>query len=237
MGELILSYQGQVGLGDRELEAYDYDGSLIKIPLDPEKSAVENANAFFDKAKRSKARARLVGDQLARQKGDLDAVRALISALQAATRLSEVEDAEADATKRRWLIAQRAPTEKEDRPFQGHRIREMLGPSGWTVLVGENSEANDYLTLRVAKPDDWWFHVRGAVSAHVVIPTRRQPDRVPREVMEFAAKLAVKHSGQKHASFVPVDYTLKRYVRKVRGAPAGTVLYTHEKTLHVDVNA
>jgi predicted ribosome quality control (RQC) complex YloA/Tae2 family protein len=52
--------------------------------------------------------------------------------------------------------------------------------------------------------------------------------------MLFAAKVAVQHSPQKHAGFVAVDYTLKKYVRKPRGAAKGTALYTHEKTLHVE---
>jgi hypothetical protein len=69
----------------------------------------------------------------------------------------------------------------------------------------------------------------------VVIRTQNRPDRIQREHLEFAARLAVQNSGQKHAKYVPVDYTLKKYVRKPRGAPAGTVSYTHEKTLHIDV--
>ena len=102
------------------------------------------------------------------------------------------------------------------------------------VLYGENSEANDYLTLRVAKPNDWWLHVRGNVSAHVVVVTRNEPEKVSREALLFAAKVAVQHSTLKHSGYVPVDYTLKKYVRKPRGAAKGAALYTHEKTLHID---
>ena len=50
----------------------------------------------------------------------------------------------------------------------------------------------------------------------------------------YAAKIAVLNSPSKHSGFVPVDYTLRKYVRKPRGAPPGTALYTHEKTLHVE---
>ncbi len=234
MGELILAYQGAIKTGDTTLQAFDYDGAEIVIPLNPLKSPVENATALFEKAKRSKARKDLVKDQLLRHRLERDEVTRLISAVEQGSH-GEIESAEKEAASRRWLNLQKpAPETPEDRPFGGKRIREMLGPGGWTILVGENAEANDYLTLRVAKPDDWWFHVRGAVSSHVAILTKRQPDKVPREVLEFAAKVCAKHSGQKHASYVPVDYTMKRYVRKVRGGPLGTVQYTHEKTIHVD---
>jgi len=113
-------------------------------------------------------------------------------------------------------------------------VRELLGPGGYKVLFGETAEANDYLTLRVAKPNDWWLHVRGHRSAHVVVPTQNQPERVGMEVLLFAAKVAVHNSPTKHSGYVPVDYTLRKYVRRPRGAAMGTVLYTHEKTLHVE---
>ncbi len=233
MAELILTYQHQVKTGDLELQAYDYDGSEIVIPLLPDKSPVENANILFDKARRSKARKDVVRDQLARHTEERDALLILLDRLEMGG-AREVDACEEEADRRRWRNLQKPAVAKEERPYGGKRIREMIGPGGWTILVGENAEANDYLTLRVAKPDDWWLHVRGAVSGHVVVPSRRQPEKVPREVLEFAALVAAQHSGQKHSSYVPVDYTMKRYVRKVRSAPLGTVLYTHEKTIYVD---
>ena len=109
-----------------------------------------------------------------------------------------------------------------------------MAPGGYRVLYGENAESNDYLTLRVAKPNDWWLHIRGSQSAHVVVQTLNQPDKVQRETLLFAAKVAVMNSPSKHAGFVPVDYTLKKYVRKPKGSKVGAAVYTHEKTLHVD---
>jgi predicted ribosome quality control (RQC) complex YloA/Tae2 family protein len=105
------------------------------------------------------------------------------------------------------------------------------------VLVGENAAANDFLLTRIAKPNDWWLHVRTGTGAHVIIRTENQPHRVPRSTLEFAARLAAQHSVDKHARVVEVDYTLRKYVRKPKGAPAGFALYTHEKTLRVELKA
>ena len=113
-------------------------------------------------------------------------------------------------------------------------MRDVLGPNNYRILYGENSEANDYLTLRVAKSNDYWLHVRGHTSAHVVVQTHNQPDKVPREVLMVAAKIAVQNSNQKHAGYVAVDYTLKKYVRKPKSAAKGSALYVNEKTLHVE---
>jgi predicted ribosome quality control (RQC) complex YloA/Tae2 family protein len=110
----------------------------------------------------------------------------------------------------------------------------VVSPAGWKVFYGENATSNDYLTTKVAKPNDYWLHVRGVTSAHVVLQTHNQPERVQREDLMFAAKLAVSKSLSKHSSYVSVDYTLKKHVRKPKKSPPGFVTYSQEKVLHVE---
>jgi predicted ribosome quality control (RQC) complex YloA/Tae2 family protein len=234
-GELILAYGPSAQAGSAELQAWDYDGNELAIKLDRELDFKGNANYYFEKAKKAKARVGLVKDQIDRLSSELVQVRSLREEVSGEERFTRLEELREEARKRRWLTEQRLPTTiKEERPYEGHRIRELAAPGGYTVLYGENSESNDFLTMRVAKPNDWWLHIRGGVSAHVVIQTRNQPDRVQKETLLYAAKIAVLNSPSKHAGYVPVDYTLKKHVRKPKGAPKGTALYTHEKTLHVE---
>ncbi|MEZ0324271.1 MAG: NFACT family protein [Fimbriimonas sp.] len=234
-GELILAYGASLPEGAATLQAWDYDGTELLIKLDPELDFKGNANAQFEKAKKAKARVGLVHDQIERLSTELGSVQVLRETIASAERLDRLQELRDEARKRRWLTEQRLPTAvKEDRPYAGHRIRELAGPGGYTILYGENSESNDYLTMRVAKPNDWWLHIRGGTSAHVIIQTRNQPDKVQRETLQYAAKIAVLNSPSKHAGYVPVDYTLKKYVRKPKGAAKGAALYTHEKTLHVE---
>lgn len=234
MGELILAYQGQVKPGSRVLEAYDYEGNPVAIDLRPDLSPLENAQRCFERAKRAKAGAGLVAEQIARLAPEREALATFIERIEQTDDLDELDRIRDEAEKRRWLHAPAAPRHKEDRPYEGKAVRETTGPGGWRILYGENAEANDYLTLRVAKPHDWWMHVRGAAGSHVVIVTEKKPERVPRETLMFAARLAVAHSAAKHSSFVPVDYCLRKYVRRSKGAAPGTAFYSHEKTLHVE---
>jgi predicted ribosome quality control (RQC) complex YloA/Tae2 family protein len=235
-GELILAYGPSAPLGSALLQAWDYDGSEVAIKLDPELDFKDNANRYFEKAKRAKGRLGVVREQIVRLGTDLAAVRELQGRVQGASELSALRELRDEARKGRWLTDRPVQTKtKEERPYEGHRIRELLAPGGFTVLYGENAEANDYLTLRVARPNDLWLHVRGGVSSHVVIQTRNHPEKVQKETLVWAAEVAVRHSPSKHSGYVPVDYTLRKYVRKPRGAPKGTALYTHEKTLHVDL--
>jgi hypothetical protein len=65
-------------------------------------------------------------------------------------------------------------------------------PGGWQVLVGRTDADNDYLTFRVAGPDDWWFHSHGMPGSHVILqgPPGADPDR---ETLQRAAALAAYH--------------------------------------------
>lgn len=234
LGELILAYQGMVRAGDSRLTAWDMEGNEVEIRLDPKLSAMENAERYFAKAKRAKAGADQVRSQRERIGQDVDGIALMLESLELCATADEVAELEDKARRNRWLVEMRAPTAKEERPFEGHSVKELLSPGGYRVLYGLNATSNDYLTTRVAKPNDWWLHVRGATSAHVILLAGKAPEKVPAADLLFAAELAVRNSPSKHSSYVAVDYTLKKYVRKPRGSAAGSVTYTHEKTLHVD---
>lgn len=214
----------------------NWEGEEVRIVFDPELDAKQNAQRYFDKAKKAKSRLGTVRDQIERLTLDKEAIEGALYKLEQAKTEAEIEAVANLAEARKWrsLAARQSTVQKEDRPYEGHRIREYLAPGGYTVLVGENAEANDYLLLRVSRPNDYWLHVRGNTSAHVVILTQGKPDKVQKETLEFAAIMAVRNSPMKHSGYVPVDAVLRKYVRKVKGAAKGTAFYTHEKTLHVD---
>ncbi len=233
-GELILAYMGSIRPGDAELAAWDYEGNPITVPLHPERTPKENAQKFFDKAKRAKGAAQGVNSQLERINAELNELGGMLA------QIPVMEEAEllamkAAAMDRGFYRVQRLPTaDKSERPYAGHRVKEIRGPMGYTILLGENSEANDYLTLRVAKPSDIWLHVRGSPGAHVVIQVPKKGAEVPPEVLREAAMVAARNSPQKHSSYVAVDWTQKRYVRRIKGGGLGVVQYDHERTLHVE---
>lgn len=234
-GELILAYQGQIKPGDKTLDAWDMEGNPIQIPINPEQTPLENAEKLFKKAKRAKSGESTVRQQIERLEEDLRSLTAVLDWVENAENQADLDRAMVPIQQRGWLHRASTPGNlKEDRPYEGKAIRELLGPHGYKLLYGDNREANDYLTLRVAKPNDWWLHVRGGPSTHVVIQTQNQPAKVPHEVLLFAAKVAAKQSPSKHSSWVAVDYTLKKYVRRPKGADPGMASYTHEKTLHVN---
>lgn len=105
-------------------------------------------------------------------------------------------------------------------------------PDGWSVLAGRTDRDNDRLSLKIARANDWWFHVRGQPGSHVVlqVPADREPDR---ETLRAAAAVAAWHSKLRASRQVAVAATRARYVTKPRGAPAGTVHIRREVTIKV----
>lgn len=237
-GDLVLAYQAMIPPGADRVEVWDYTGNPVTIELRPDLSAVENAERWFARARRAKDGFQTVTEQSIRIGEDLDEVRRTIQHVELAETPLELVPLRQVAESRRWLFSNAVvPADKKDRPYEGHAIREVMAPGGWRVLYGDNATSNDYLTLRVARPSDLWLHVRGGPSAHVVIPTQNQPDKVPPEVIRFAAEIAVRQSSSKHSSWVSVDITQRRYVRRPKGAAPGVAVYTHERTVQVELKS
>ena len=116
--------------------------------------------------------------------------------------------------------------------IQKVRLLTYTLPGGWQVLVGRTDADNDYLSFRVARPEDWWFHVRGMPGSHVILqgPPGTDPDR---EILQRAAAIAAYHSKARDAGVVAVSGTRVRDVSKPRGAKAGTVQIRHERVFKV----
>jgi predicted ribosome quality control (RQC) complex YloA/Tae2 family protein len=112
------------------------------------------------------------------------------------------------------------------------RLWEYELPGGWVVLAGRQDRDNEYLSLKLAKPNDWWFHVKGLPGSHVVlqVPSGTEPDNA---TVKAAAAIAAWHSRKREARQVAVTATRARFVSKARGEPVGTVQVRKEKVLVV----
>ena len=115
---------------------------------------------------------------------------------------------------------------------RGLRYYEYVLPGDWAVLAGRTDADNDYLSVVAAKPQDWWFHVRGLAGSHVIL--RAKPDQEPdRKTLRGAAAIAAFHSKARSGGTVAVSVTQARYVTKRPGSKPGTVHIRKESVLMV----
>lgn len=103
---------------------------------------------------------------------------------------------------------------------------------GHLVMAGKSDADNDRLSLKVAGPDDWWFHVRGMSGSHVILKAAldQAPDRA---ALKQAAAIAAYHSKARSGGVVAVAGTLARHVSKPRGAKPGSVRIRKERIFKV----
>jgi predicted ribosome quality control (RQC) complex YloA/Tae2 family protein len=112
------------------------------------------------------------------------------------------------------------------------RVWEYVLRDGFKVLAGKTDEDNEALSLRVARPNDYWFHVHGVPGSHIVLqgPEGVEPDKA---MLKVAASVAAYHSKARAAGVVPVSCTRAQNVSKPRGSRVGTVQIRKETTLKV----
>ena len=209
---------------------YDPEGASVVVSLDPSLTAAMNAERLFDRARRLRQAARKAPELLARATADADALeRALDGARSAETveRLQEI----LRGAQRHGARARRAGRGPDD---SAPEFPTRFSSDGFEIVYGRNAQESDELLRTVTAPTDWWLHARDQRGGHVIVRTEKRPERVPKRTLEEAARLAAHLSKSRHSSLVPVDYTLRKYVRKARKGAPGLHVFEREKTLMVE---
>ncbi|MDN3670076.1 NFACT RNA binding domain-containing protein [Echinicola jeungdonensis] len=117
--------------------------------------------------------------------------------------------------------------EKEERiPFKRFEF------DGFEILVGKSAKANDEMLRYYSWKDDLWLHAKDVSGSHVIIKYKSGLT-FPKTTIERAAEMAAYYSKNKNETLAPVIYTPCKYVRKVKGSPAGAVMVDKEKVVMV----
>jgi len=125
-------------------------------------------------------------------------------------------------------------TDPDEGIYQGRKIaRKTLSPEGMIILIGKTAPDNDILSLKLASPRDFWFHVAGESGSHVIVRNPENLSSLPRETRRFAAALAAGYSRARRGGMVAIHETRVRYVSKRRGMEAGKVLLARHSTIRV----
>jgi predicted ribosome quality control (RQC) complex YloA/Tae2 family protein len=252
--ELLLAYQHEVKQGQSSVVLQNFfedeaNPKEVNIPLDPRFDAVGNANRLFRKYHKLRRALTLVPGQIEQNATELAILEQLLADLMLADTPAEVALVKAEVQTAGYLRGAKVfatsgqgtrkqstkgksgkqPKSKPVPPAGGVPLY-MQSHDGFTILIGKNSRQNEEVTFHQAAANDIWLHARGVPGAHVIIKAGGRD--IPRSTLEQAARLAAYYSQARGSSGVPVDYTLQRYVRHMKGGGPGMVIYEREKTLH-----
>jgi len=219
----------------------------MEVPLDPSKSAREQVEAMFKRAKRLKLGGKIAEERLAQADAQGLAIEVALESVRGAQSLAEMDAAAREAKKRAprdVMLANGAPgagvvtTSARAAKTGGRRVpfRTFVARSGRKVLVGKGAADNDALTLKIAKPHDLWLHAKDRTGAHVIVQLDKG-QTCPAEDLVDAAHLAAHFSDARDEKAVDVQYTPRRYLRKPKGSAAGAVVVDREKVLALRFDA
>lgn len=228
-GDVITANIYKIHKGDKRLIAENfYDGSEMDISLDARLSPSENAQryyAMYNKLKNTGEKAKI---QLEHSLRDIEYLESVQTAIENSENLSDLSEIKNELYDEGYI--KRPKTVKNGKNKQSMPLK-FRSSDGFDIYVGKNNRQNDYLTLKMAKKQDIWFHTKAIPGSHTVISTDNK--EIPENTLKEAAMLAAYHSKAKNSQNVPVDYTIIKNVKKPSGAKPGMVIYVEYNTVYI----
>ncbi len=218
-GDLVKGSIHRISQGDKWLKTEDFynKNKLIEIELNPQLTAMQNAEKFYEKYRRAKR-------NLTRIEQDK---RSLSSALEEIEEQKKRFEKEQDLKTLRILgrNTQKRRTEKIHTPGMTYDSNQFR------IIVGRTSRDNESLLRNYVKGNDYWFHCRDYPGAYVFVKAHSRS--IPLDTMLDAANLAIFYSKAKSSGQGDVYYTQVKYLRRTKGGKPGTVIPTSEKNLFI----
>lgn len=214
------------------LENYYKNNEPIDIKLDGSISPSANAKKFFKKYKKLQNTYSIVQKQKELITAEIEYLDSIVYEINNCQTLQDLESVYSEISESLDLKINDKNTPKKNEKVNSSMPTELT-IDGFTILVGKNNKQNDYLTCRIAKSSDLWFHTKDIHGSHVVLKLNKNKPATD-SIIYKCATIAAYYSKAKLSQNVPVDYTYIKYVRKPNGAKPGMVIYTNNKTLYVN---
>lgn len=220
-GDLILSFGHLIDGSSHYLECEDYEsGKTVRLLIDPEKSAQENAADYYKQYKKSVTGSEELVHDIEIAKKQLEKLDSLYEEIK-----NEKNPVKIEQLLRRDTTPKQQ--QKKNHPGLDYTV------NGWYILVGRDANENDELLRHHVRGDDMWLHVRDFPGGYVFIKARKGKT-VPLDILLDAANLAVYYSKARNAGKTDLYYTHVKYLRRAKNGPKGLVLPTQEKNLCIE---
>ncbi|MDR2693435.1 MAG: NFACT RNA binding domain-containing protein [Chitinispirillales bacterium] len=217
-----------------------HTGETETIALNPALDALENAELLYKKARKGRRGYETAAANVEETTAAVGKLSGIINSIEDIVKEKAPLDLDGgDIERVREIASEFLPdagtisggkkkTAEPQAPFKKYVI------DGWEIYLGKNSEQNDELSTKFAKPSDIWLHVAAHAGSHVIIRHKKDTPNPPKDVVHKAAQLAVWYSKARHTSYAEVHVTEARFVRKRRHAPPGEVIAERCKAVRVE---
>jgi predicted ribosome quality control (RQC) complex YloA/Tae2 family protein len=232
-GEMIQAYGYGLAEGTKELLAENYydNNKIVKVPLDPTLSPMDNAKKYFEKYGKLKRTSEALSELIRETKAEIDHLESIQNSLDIARSADDLVQIRQELVEYGFIKKNRSAKKEKikSRPFH------YRSTDGYDIYVGKNNYQNDELTFKFATGNDWWFHAKGIPGSHVIVKSNNE--ELPDRVFEEAGKLAGFYSKGRDSDKIEIDYLQKKNVKKPNGSAPGFVVYytNYSLTVHPDI--
>lgn len=220
-GELLNTYGYELSGGEKELKCLNYyTNEEIRIPLDPQLTAQENAQKHFDKYNKLKRTSEALTELTEETHREIEHLESISAALDIALKEEDLVQIKEELMEYGYIKKRNMGSKKPritSKPFH------YLSSDGFHIYVGKNNYQNEELTFKVANGSDWWFHAKGIPGSHVIVKTEGK--ELPDRTFEEAGALAAYYSKGRQNEKVEIDYIQRKHVKKAAGGAPGFVIY------------
>jgi len=223
-GELLTAFGYMAEPGAKQIVCNNYyTNEDITIPLDPAKSAIDNAKKYFARYNKLKRTYEALSVQIEETTSDIEYLNSINNALDIATTTADLDSIKKELREFGYIKSgggKKTTKQKTQKSTALHYI----SSDGYDIYVGKNNYQNDELTFGNRAPGDWWFHSKKIAGSHVVL--KGKPDQeIPDRAFEEAGALAAYYSSGRENGKVEIDYTEIFNVKKPKNAKPGFVVY------------
>ncbi|WP_062552268.1 Rqc2 family fibronectin-binding protein [Peptoniphilus phoceensis] len=225
-------YKIEKGAESVKVENFYNEMEEIEIPLDSKLDGPSNASKYYKKFSKLKNAAIYLKEQIEIGKSELNYLESILLNIEFAETPDEIDDLYEELEKEGYLKKKKKKNNKKRKDSQENYLK-LKTEDGFDIFIGKNNKQNDYLTLKKAKKNDLWFHVKDAPGSHVILKNDNRD--FSNNSLITAAKLAAKYSSLSKSQNIPVDYTFKMNVKRHPAKKPGLVTYTNYKTINVNI--
>ena len=233
-GELLNAYGHEIKEGAKQAEVFDYYENQNRIiPLDPTKTASENAVRYYEKYNKLKRTEIALTEQIRENEEEIEYLEGIMTFITIASTEEDLMQIRAELAERGYVKRIAAKGKNGGRGKSGKMPKakplHYRTPDGYDIYVGRNNLQNETVTFDIATGNDWWFHAKGVPGSHVVVKcsfaNQAEEWDMPDEIFELAGAIALVNSKNKDMEKAEVDYLRRKNVKRPNKAAPGFVVY------------
>lgn len=224
IGNLIISNLHNLPEHSNKVVVLDYyTNENIEIDLNQNISVKQNAEKYFKMYKKAKRTVPILTKQIEYSKNEIVYFEEILSQIKIGKT--------ADLKEVLLELKQTKPKNTNSKKLVKPNISIFTDYFDNKYYVGKNNIQNDYLSSKIAKKTDYFFHVKNYSGSHTILKGVLNDDSI-----FLAATLASYFSSASSSQNVAVDYTEMKNVKKIPGIRGSFVRYSNYKTVYVTPN-